>query len=153
VPEDTPRLGSPDFFPVTQHPQTHPNSHSACGRVLSSVGGVTLRKEAGAGNPTPRKYGAQGSVQSSSIPEARPSFVCWRLDFSVGGLGRSSAGTPGGAPWLAHVLQLPQPQTLQPWDFSLLRLQGCDTSRGHQDLRDIKSAFIFSFSFLNFNIN
>ena len=155
VPEETPRLASPDFFPVTQHPQTHPNSHSACGGVLSSVGGVTLRKEAGAGNPTPRKHGAQGSVQSSSIPEAQPSFVCWRLDSSVGGPGRSSAGTPGPrrAPWLAHVLQLPHPQTLQPWDCSLLRLQACDTSRDHQGLRDIESAFLFSFSFFNFNIS
>ena len=90
-----PRLGSPDVVPVTQYPRTHPGSHSACGRVLSSTGGETLRKEAGAGNPIPKNHGAQETPRSSSSPQAPASFACWRLDVSVGGPGQSSAGTPG----------------------------------------------------------
>ena len=42
--------------------------HSVEGAFL--IGGVTLRREAGGGNPTTWKCGTQGAFQSSSSPEA-----------------------------------------------------------------------------------
>ena len=39
-------------------------------RVLSSIDGVTVKKEAGGGNPNTRRHGAHGAFQSSSSPEA-----------------------------------------------------------------------------------
>ena len=108
------------------------------GRRLPSVGGVTLRKEAGGGNPTTRNQRAPGTFQSSSSPEAPPRGAVSLLSLQAcpsgsGGNGpmQRAAGTPGPRVWgdtLAGTL--PSPTTLQPWDPSLLRLQGCDTSPG-----------------------
>ena len=60
-----PRLVSPDFFPVIPYPGTHPSAHNATlWRVRSSVGGVALRSGAGAGEPTPRRRGARGTLRA-----------------------------------------------------------------------------------------
>ena len=56
---------------LTPVPWTHPSCcNTTLGRVLSSIGGMTLRKEAGGGNPNTRRRGAHGAFQSSSSPEA-----------------------------------------------------------------------------------
>ena len=39
-------------------------------RVLSSIDGVTVKKEPRNGNPNTRRHGAHGAFQSSSSPEA-----------------------------------------------------------------------------------
>ena len=56
-----------------------------CRGVLSSIGGATLRKEAGGGNPSTRRHGAQATFQSSSNPEAPPSFGCSSHSLATGG--------------------------------------------------------------------
>ena len=122
----------------------YPNScNTVQGHRLPSVGGVTLRKEAGGGNPTTRNQRAPGTFQSSSSPKAPPWGAVSLLSLQAcpsgsGGNGpmQRAAGTPGPRAWgdtLAGTL--PSPTTLQPWDPSLLRPQGCDTSPGHQGLR------------------
>ena len=66
-----PRLVSHSFFlpyPCPLDTSQLLQHHSR--RVLSSIGGVTLRKEAGGGNPNTRRHGADGAFQSSSSPEA-----------------------------------------------------------------------------------
>ena len=115
-----PRLVSHPFlsYPI---PWTHPSSCTTpLGKVLSSIGGVILRKEAGGGNPTNRRHGAHGSYQSSSSPEApRPLGAVGVVSLQDGppgsggcGLmqrGRGWSGPRGRAHWLAHPPQLCQP--------------------------------------------
>ena len=108
------------FFFLTPVPWTHPNSrNTTLGRVLSSIGGRTQRKEAGGGNPTSRRHGAHGAFQSSSSPEAplgAVGVVSLQEDLSgSGGCGtmQRGAGSPGPwgrAHWLAHSPQLRQPR-------------------------------------------
>ena len=50
---------------------TNPNScHPTLWRVLSSIDGVTVKKEPRDGNPSTTRHGAHGAFQSSSSPEA-----------------------------------------------------------------------------------
>ena len=49
------------------------------------LSGVTLRKEAGGGNPATRRHGAQSTLQSSSSPETPPSFGGARVGSAAGG--------------------------------------------------------------------
>ena len=50
---------------------TNPNScHPTLWRVLSSIDGVTVKKEPRDGNPNTTRHGAHGAFQSSSSPEA-----------------------------------------------------------------------------------
>lgn len=47
-------------LPINPHPQTNPNPwKSALLRVVASIGGKTLSKEAGAGNHAARRIGGQ----------------------------------------------------------------------------------------------
>lgn len=159
------RTSSP--FPFTAHPPCPDRSQLLQHRsaeVLSSLGGATVRREAGGGNPTTRRRSAQGKFQSSSSPEAPPSFGCTRLGFCVGGPAgswrrwaraegkghsRSKAGVLIG--W--HILlSFLLPTAVQLWDPNLLRLQGCDSSLGHRGLRRWMGNF-FSFLFLIFNFH
>ena len=83
-----------------------------------SPGGFSSSLEA------PQPLGAVGVV---SLQEDLP---------GSGGCGPVHRGTGlpgpwGRAHWLAHPFQLPQPKTVHPWDPSLPRLQGCDSSQGH----------------------
>ena len=48
VPEETPKACIPSLLPSLPHP------------LDTSIGGATLRKEAGGGNPTTRRHGAHG---------------------------------------------------------------------------------------------
>ena len=52
---------------------------------MSSVGGMTPRKESGVGMPTTRSLVAQGTFQSSSIPDIPASFGFSRLGLAAGG--------------------------------------------------------------------
>ena len=108
------------FFFLTPVPWTHPNScNTTLGRMLSSIGGRTQRKEAGGRNPTSRRHGAHGAFQSSSSPEAplgAVGVVSLQEDLSEsGGCGamQRGAGSPGPwgrDHWLAHSPQLRQPR-------------------------------------------
>ena len=53
-----------------------------------------------------------------------------------------SPGPWGRAHWLAHPPQLRQPRDSPSLETSLPRLQGCDSSPGHQGLRGIEMTFI-----------
>ena len=56
---------------LTPIPWTHPSScNTTLWRVLSSIGGVTLKKEAGGGNSTARRHGAHAAFRSSSSTQA-----------------------------------------------------------------------------------
>ena len=71
VPEATLKACVPFFFlPYPCPLDTSQFLQHPLGRVLSSIGGATLRKEVGGGNPNTRKHGAHGAFQSSSSPEA-----------------------------------------------------------------------------------
>ena len=85
------------------------------------IGGVTLRKEAGGGNPITWRRGAQGAFRSSSSPEApRPLRAVGVVSLQEdppgsGGCGLVQRGTGPPGPWgrvhwLAHSSHLPQPQ-------------------------------------------
>ena len=113
--------------------------HSVEGAFI--IGGVTLRREAGGGNPITWKHGTQGAFQSSSSPEAphplgAVGVVSLQEDPPGSGgcglvyRGTGSPGPRGRASWLAHPPQLPQPQD-SPRDPGLPRLQGCGSSPGH----------------------
>ena len=52
---------------------------------MSSVGRVTPRKETGIGMPTTRSLVAQGTFQSSSIPDVLAPFGFSRLGLAAGG--------------------------------------------------------------------
>ena len=109
-PKQHPRLVSHSFFPLTLYLWGTPiPATPSQGRGLPSIGGVTLRKEAGGGNPTTRRHGARGTLQSSSSPETPPSFGGTRFSAAAGGSHR--IWRPGwGADWLAYPPQRPQPQ-------------------------------------------
>ena len=86
------------------------------------IGGVTLRKEVGGGNPTTRRHGANGACQSSSSPEAPNALgavVILSLQMEPpgsGGCGLMQRGTGSPGPWgRAHWLVHP-PQLHQPHD-------------------------------------
>ena len=113
-------------------------------RGTCPLSGVTLRKEAGGGNPTTRRHGARGTLQSSSSPETPPSFGGTRFSAAAGGSHR--IWRPGwGADWLAYPPQRPQPQDSPAWGPSLLRPQGRDVSPGPQGPRGTESAALLSF--------
>ena len=137
-----PRLVSHSFFLPYPIPWTHPGScTSRLGKVLSSIGGATLRKEAGGGNPATRSHGAQGTLQSSCSPETPPSFWGTRVGSAAGGspgsgdcgLMQTGTGSPCPSGWVAHWLayppQRPQPQDSPTCGPSLLRPQGCDPAQ------------------------
>ena len=117
-----PRLVSHPFFLPYPIPWTHPSScTTTLGKVLSSIGGATLRKEAGGRNPNTRRHGAHGAFQSSPSPEvAHPldavGVVPLQEDVPASrgcGLmqrGKGSPGPWGRAHWLAHPPQLRQPR-------------------------------------------
>ena len=64
------RLVSHSFSFLIPVPWTHPSfCNATLGRVLSSIGGVTLSKEVGGGNPSTRRHGTHGAFQSSSSSE------------------------------------------------------------------------------------
>ena len=121
VPEETPKACVPFFFLPYPIPWTNHNScNTSLGRVLSSIGGTTQRKEAGGGNPITRRHGAHGAFQSSSCPEAphplgAVGLVSLQEDLSGSGgcgtmwRGAGSPGPWGRAHWLAHLPQLRQP--------------------------------------------
>ena len=100
---------------------TNPNScNTTLERVLSSIGGTTLRREAGGRNPNTRRRKAHRAFQSSSRPEvAHPlgavGIVSLEEDVPASGgcglmqRGRGSPGPWGRAHWLAHSPQLRQP--------------------------------------------
>ena len=106
------------FHPLTLHPGTNPSLYrSAVMRVLWSLGGVTLRKEAGGGNPSTRRHGDLVTP---------PSLTTHRVHHPLGALGLAwlshspcgsetvvsweGPGTPDQrVPFLAHPSQLPQP--------------------------------------------
>ena len=116
--------------------------------VLSSIGGMTLRKEAGGGNPNTRRHGTH-IFSKLFQPRGSTSFGCSRSSFTASGgcglmqRGRGSPGPCGRAHWLAHLPQLSSisPMTVHPWETSLPRLQGYDSSPGPQGLRGIELAF------------
>lgn len=67
------------FHPLTLHPGTNPSLYrSAVMRVLWSLGGVTLRKEAGGGNPSTRRHGDLVTP---------PSLTTHRVHHPLGALG------------------------------------------------------------------
>ena len=75
-----------DFFPPTFISRTHANScNSTLRRMMSSIGEVISKKEAGVGIPTTRSLGAQGTFQISSIPEVPTFFWGSRLDLAARG--------------------------------------------------------------------
>ena len=130
-----PRLVSHPFFLPYPIPWTHPSScTTTLGKVLSSIGGATLRKEAGGGNPTTRRHGAHGAFQSSSSPEApHPLGAVGVVSLQEdppgsGGCGlmQRGAGMPG--PWdRAHWLAYP-PRLCQPHDSPSLGNQPAQAS-------------------------
>ena len=70
VPGETPRPVSHSFFLPPSPGQIPVPLTPTLWRVLSSIDGVTVKKEAGGGNPNTRRHGAHGAFQSSSSPEA-----------------------------------------------------------------------------------
>ena len=150
VPEERPKgLCLVPSSPLPFTPRRNPSpSKTAALRALSSIGGVTLRKEVGGGNPTTRRHGDQVTFQNSSSPEGGPFFGwtrlglafegptwIWRLWFTC--RGDQALQVQGGLIcW--HVLTSSLSfRTVQPWDPSLLRFQGCDTSPSLQGVRGI----------------
>ena len=123
-------------------------------RVLSSIDGVTVKKEPRNGNPNTRRHGAHGAFQSSSSPEAPHPVGAVGVvslqedprDLKVVGLCRGEqARQVHGAGLIGwHVLPSSvSPMTVHPWEPSPPRLQGCASSPGHQGPRGIESAFSF----------
>ena len=59
MPEETPRACIPFLLPsLPLSPGNIPDPVTDSWRVLSSIGGATLKKEAGRGDPTTRRHGA-----------------------------------------------------------------------------------------------
>ena len=87
--------------------------------MLSSIDGVTVKKEPGGGNPNTRRHGAREAFQSSSSPEAPHlsgavgvvSLQEDLLDLEVVGPCKGEQARQAGlwAHWLAHPPQLRQP--------------------------------------------
>ena len=71
--------------PLPFIPQAIPMIATPLCRGTCPLSGVTLRKEAGGGNPTIRRHGARGTLQSSSSPETPPSFGSTRFSSAAGG--------------------------------------------------------------------
>ena len=100
---------------LTPVPWTHPSCcNTTLGRVLSSIGGMTLRKEAGGGNPNTRRH--ETHIFSKFFQSrGSTSFGCSRNSFTASGgcglmqRGRGSPGPCDRAHWLAHLPQLHQP--------------------------------------------
>ena len=85
VPEETPKACVPFFFLPYPVPWTHPSScNTSLGRVLSSIGGTTQRKEAGGGNPITGRHGPTGLFKALQ-PRGSTSFGCSRSSFPAGG--------------------------------------------------------------------
>ena len=156
---DPPKAVSPSFFSLSLYPPTDLNDCHTTLQKSCPLSGVTLRKEAGGGNPATRRHGAQSTLQSSSSPETPPSFGGARVGSAAGGspgsadCGLMQRGTGSPCPWgwggggLFAWQTLPSalsPRTVPPGDSSLLRLQGCDTSPGPQGQKGTESA-VFSF--------
>ena len=71
VPEETPKACIPFLLPsLPLSPGNIPDPVTDSWRVLSSIGGATLKKEAGRGDPTTRRHGAYMAFRSSSSTEA-----------------------------------------------------------------------------------
>ena len=104
------RVVSLGFFPLNFICRTHANScNSTLWRVMSSVVGANLKKEAGVGIPTTRSLGDQGTFQSSPIPEVPAAFGCSRLGLAAGG----PPSPPPAPPTPTHTLpELEIPQVL-----------------------------------------
>ena len=148
---------SPYFFSLSLYPRTDLNDcHTPLQKELSSVSGMTLRKDAGGGNPATRSHGAQGTLQSSCSPETPPSFWGTRVGSAAGGspgsgdCGLMQTGTGGPDPWGGglfawHTL----PSTLTPGQPSPgsqpAQTPGVWHSPGPQGLRGTESAVLFSF--------
>ena len=142
VPEH-PRLVSHSFFlpyPFPLDTFQFLKHHSVAGALI--IGGVTLRKEAGGGNPITWTHGAQGAFHSSSSPEApHPVGAVGVVSLQEdppgsGDCGPVQRGTGTPGPWGRvhdrHILPSSfSPKTVLPRDPSLPRLQGCDSSPGH----------------------
>ena len=142
VPEH-PRLVSHSFFlpyPFPLDTFQFLKHHSVAGALI--IGGVTLRKEAGGGNPITWTHGAQGAFHSSSSPEAphpvgAVGVVSLQEDSpGSGDCGPVQRGTGTPGPWGRvhdrHILPSSfSPKTVLPRDPSLPGLQGCDSSPGH----------------------
>ena len=126
-------------------------------RGTCPLSGVTLRKEAGGGNPTPGDTGP--GALCKALPAQTPHHPLGALDLVLlqegptgsGDCGLMQRGTgspcpPGwGADWLAYPPQRPQPQDSPAWGPSLLRPQGRDASPGPQGPRGTESAALLSF--------
>ena len=132
--------------------------------MLSSVDG-RLRKEAGGRNPTTRRHGAHGVFQSSFSPEApyplgAVAVVSLQEDPpGSGGCGPGQRGTGsqvhGAGLTGRHTLPSSvSPMTVHPWETSLPRLQGRDSSPGHYGLNGIESAafVVYSVFILSFEL-
>ena len=68
--EKQPRLASHSFFLPPSPGQIPVPLTPTLWRVLSSIDGVTVKKEPRDGNPNTTRHGAHGAFQSSSSPEA-----------------------------------------------------------------------------------
>ena len=137
VPEATLKACVPFFFlPYPCPLDTSQFLQHPLGRVLSSIGGATLRKEVGGGNPTTRRKEAHRAFQSSSLP------VSLHLEV-VGPCRGEQAHQIHGAGLIGwHTLPSSvNPMTVHPWEPSLPRLQGCDSSPSHRSLRGIELTF------------
>ena len=105
-------------YPITW---THPSScNTTLGAgVLSSIGGATLKKAVGGGNPTSGDRSPWGFSKLFQ-PRCSTSFGCSRHSFTAGGPPGTwgcgpmhktgSPGPWGRAHWLAHPPQLRQPR-------------------------------------------
>ena len=157
---DTPKAVSPSFS-LSLYPWTDLNDCHTTLQRRCPFSGVTLRKEAGGGNPATSRHGAQSTLQSSSSPETPPSFGGTRVGSAAGGspgsgdCGLMQRGTGSPSPWrggggggLFAWQTLPSAlssRTVPPGDPSLLRLQECDTSPGRQGQMGTEPAVLFSF--------
>ena len=157
---DTPKAVSP-CFSLSLYPWTDLNDCHTTLQRTCPFSGVTLRKEAGGGNPATSRHGAQSTLQSSSSPETPPSFGGTRVGSAArgspgsGDCGLMQRGTGIPSPWCGGMggglfawQTLPSalsPRTVPPGNPSLLRLQACDTSPGGQGQMGTEPAVLFSF--------
>ena len=126
---------------------THPSScNTTLWSTLSPIAWATLRKETGGGTPPPGDRSPRGFSKLFQ-PRGSTSFGCSRRSFTAGGsswIWRLWAWAEGSRlTWTmgqAHPPQLHQPRDSPSLGNKLPRLQGCDSSPGHQGLRGIESA-------------
>ena len=141
-PKQHPRLVSHSFFPLTLYLWGTPiPATPSQGRGLPSIGGVTLRKEAGGGNPTTRNQRAPGTFQSSSSPETPPREGVSLFSLQArppgsrgNGLMQRAAGTPGPQ-GRRSTWQPPSPAPRH----SSLGTQACSGSRAVTPAQDTKA--------------